>query len=787
MKKILVVLFLIAVNLVWGLSVYDVQYTTDPSGNSPYMDQNVTVTGIVTAVNWYSGGETSHFFISDPEGGEWKGVFVYNFDYTVELGDEVELDATVQEYYNMTELSSLTALTVISSGNQIPEPLVVTTADLAETEAYEGVLVQVNDITVTQDPNNYGEAYIDDGSGECQTDDAMYDYSPVAGDEYGFMRGMVDFSYDEYSINPRTADDLGYTGEPGYIEGVIFLEGGTGNVEDVEVTNGSITVNPDDGGEYIMEVPPGTYDVTASLASYAPQTITGVIVQEDQSTSDIDFTLYPQEEITIYDIQYTEDPSGDSPYAGQVVTVTGIVSGSGFSGDTNFFMCSDSGAYNGIYVYQFDTQVALGDEVTVTAEVQEYYNFTELSSVSSITINSSGNTIPEATEIATAELASSEAYEGVLVTVSNVEVITLPESSEYNEWYVDDASGQCQVDDGFGLTFPDMEIGDVFLSITGLVDYNFNEYGLNPRDLNDIETGQGPQIVDIYDIQFTEDASGDSPYIDQVVTVEGIVCATGFGGNNYFITSEEGGPWNGLYVYDDTNSPTAGDEVRITGTISEYYNFTELGDITSFETLNNGLELPNAELVSSENIADSESLESVFVCIQNAAVTQLPNDYNEWYVQDISGIECQIDDGFGIDTPEISIDDEFAMIYGIVDYSFDEYGLHPRNNDDIVTVGSDDNNLISADMNVLVSPNPFYANSSRGEIKISFTLEDPSNVTAEIYNLKGQKIAEIADDQYPAGSHTLKWQNTASMATSVYFYRIKTETSEAIGKFIIIN
>jgi len=31
------------------------------------------------------------------------------------------------------------------------------------------------------------------------------------------------------------------------------------------------------------------------------------------------------EQVSIYDIQFTEDPSGDSPYAGQEVTVTGIV------------------------------------------------------------------------------------------------------------------------------------------------------------------------------------------------------------------------------------------------------------------------------------------------------------------------------------------------------------------------------------------------------------------------------------------------------------------------------
>ena len=50
--------------------IYDIQNTTDPSGDSPYKDQaDVTTEGIVTA--FFS----NSYFIEDPAGGSWNGLF----------------------------------------------------------------------------------------------------------------------------------------------------------------------------------------------------------------------------------------------------------------------------------------------------------------------------------------------------------------------------------------------------------------------------------------------------------------------------------------------------------------------------------------------------------------------------------------------------------------------------------------------------------------------------------------------------------------------------------------
>ena len=62
-----------------------------------------------------------------------------------------------------------------------------------------------------------------------------------------------------------------------------------------------------------------------------------------------------------------------------------------------------------------------------------------------------------------------------------------------------------------------------------------------------------------------------SPLLEQVVTVEGVVtAATDY---SYFL-QDGSGPWNGVYIYDNTNLPAVGDHVILTGEVLEYYDLT---------------------------------------------------------------------------------------------------------------------------------------------------------------------------------------------------------------------
>jgi len=209
--------------LMSAVTVYEIQYTDDPSGDSPLNGQIVNVSGIVTANGYYSSTNSNRFFISDPEGGAWSGVFCFNWDYIVEVGDEVEFTAEVDEYNDFTELINLNNLTILSSGNSIPDPVEISTYELASEEAYEGCFVKVSMVEVTRTPDGYGQWFIDDGSGECQIDDGIYTYGTVhIGDEFFYVVGVVDYGYFEYSINPRSAADFIAMGEP-IIEDISIL------------------------------------------------------------------------------------------------------------------------------------------------------------------------------------------------------------------------------------------------------------------------------------------------------------------------------------------------------------------------------------------------------------------------------------------------------------------------------------------------------------------------------------------------------------------------------------
>ncbi|MBN2238848.1 MAG: carboxypeptidase regulatory-like domain-containing protein, partial [Dehalococcoidales bacterium] len=82
-------------------------------------------------------------------------------------------------------------------------------------------------------------------------------------------------------------------GEPpdfGFIEGIVTLSGGGGNVEDVVVTAGGQSVNPNDTGFYSIALYPGTYDVDAVLEGYYPDGEDNVVVTENNVTT-VDLTL----------------------------------------------------------------------------------------------------------------------------------------------------------------------------------------------------------------------------------------------------------------------------------------------------------------------------------------------------------------------------------------------------------------------------------------------------------------------------------------------------------------
>jgi len=181
------------------VSIYDIQYSTASPEDSPYMDQTVYTTGVVTAFK--PGG----FFIQDGVG-PWSGLYIYNNTFTVAPGDSILIQGKIVEYFNMTEMTQVAVLTVLGQ-TTVPAPTGISTAQV-NMEEYESVLVRVFNAECTNPNPGFSMWAINDGSGVAKVDTFFYDYpNPTLGVFYN-VTGPVMYSFSEFRIEPRNAGDV---------------------------------------------------------------------------------------------------------------------------------------------------------------------------------------------------------------------------------------------------------------------------------------------------------------------------------------------------------------------------------------------------------------------------------------------------------------------------------------------------------------------------------------------------------------------------------------------------
>ena len=180
-------------------TIYEIQFTENEDGTSDLVGERVQTSGIITAI--FNNG----FFMQDGEGA-WNGIMVNSSVEDAQLGQEITLDATVSEANNQTTLNEI-ANVVLGDINDLPAPVEITTNTVATDEAYEGVLVKVSNAICTNDSLGYGEWEIDDNSGPCRVDDMGYAFTPQLQTYYD-VTGVVNYSYSNFKLEPRDADDI---------------------------------------------------------------------------------------------------------------------------------------------------------------------------------------------------------------------------------------------------------------------------------------------------------------------------------------------------------------------------------------------------------------------------------------------------------------------------------------------------------------------------------------------------------------------------------------------------
>lgn len=375
-----------------GVTAYDVNDGTIAIG------EIVTLEGLVVTSPLTREGEG--FFVADPAGGAGSGLYVWGPSameaVSVLQGDEVTITGEIQDYYGWLELTIGNADDVQVTGEAaVPAPVDLGTGEGVDWSQYESVLVTLADQTITG-VDQYNTATL---SGGIDLDDGFVLMDHGCGGTYASVGGIVFYSYEEWSINPRTLDDLG-----------AFTGGGTsaGSVADVQQ---------------------GTACGSVSL--------TGLVV-----TSPVDF-----------------------------------------DGEDSMFFVQDAGggAYSGLAVFVpgAEVDVQVGDVVDVSGDVSEYYGFTELFVSDATTLVQTGGDAMPVSETLTAAPSDWEPYEGMLITLSDVEITG--EMTDYGQL---PTSYGILIDDLFVLT--NAEEGDVFSSVTGVLNYSYEEWNLEPRTASDL-------------------------------------------------------------------------------------------------------------------------------------------------------------------------------------------------------------------------------------------------------------------------------------------------------------
>ncbi|MBK8167339.1 MAG: T9SS type A sorting domain-containing protein [bacterium] len=301
-----------------------------------------------------------------------------------------------------------------------------------------------------------------------------------------------------------------------------------------------------------------------------------------------------------------------------------------------------------------------------------------------------------------------------------------------------------------------------------------------------------------------DSASQNNNFVNKILNIKGVVTAAGaaqLGAASKLIVQEplknpatKSYAFGGVLVYESNGlyQYFPGDSVEIGGHGEEYFGLTEMipHSPEAIRLVGFGQTLPPASRVRGNVLEDDrpisdgdgasgEAWESVWVQTWNAAVVDTTGlaQYREWLISD-SGSPS---DTLMVDTyaplayvPTVG---DVVTITGFMDYEFGTFKIRPFDDSYVTLTG-----LTAVDPNVptiekaggfrSIHPNPFNPST-----KISFVINKSDLVQLNVYNIRGEKVRTLVQDNLPATEYTLTWDGTddggKSVASGSYFARLR--------------
>jgi hypothetical protein len=177
---------------------------------------------IVSAGFTWSNTTQKSLFVQEPDGGPYSGIQVFVANTTgldVAPGDVVTVVGAYEEFFDMSqiEVTNASGVRVTGSGPApspalIADPAAIATGG-AMAESYEGVLVQVSDVTVLDDapdaPDEFGEFTI---TGDLRVNDLFFAFAdwtkPAIGTGFASITGVLNYDFANFKLEPRDPADL---------------------------------------------------------------------------------------------------------------------------------------------------------------------------------------------------------------------------------------------------------------------------------------------------------------------------------------------------------------------------------------------------------------------------------------------------------------------------------------------------------------------------------------------------------------------------------------------------
>ena len=521
-----------------SLSACQVQNGASP--NQPSTGASVTLKGVVALSDVFdlnSSGTIRAIFVADMPLAPYGGVLVtfpQDQNVSANAGDILDVTGTVQEFSSgavgsETRIQATavqgTGATESVSPLEVNDPSIL--VDETTGESYEGVLVQVRNVQVTNPDLGFGQFEV---TGGLVVDDTIFRYAAIEGEVIGSITGVVAYNAFEnggFRLLPRSADDVESTSRPtvtlgqlrdpnadGHIAPCGYCPGENSSCSASRVSLTQMVVVSDT--YYVASGPmfgffiadPTMVDADGRLTAHSG--ILATIKPQDDNVAENSYTFSQDE-----DFNFVGENA--APAIGDVINIVGA--NGGFCGMAQLSNVTDlvkvgsageAGMPTMPMAAQFDGAIADAADPRHPSRLQ--------GGRPAVTVEEGG---VERAEVAADDAV--ESWEGVLVELVNVDTesacVAYPYSSTTNNvgpymrdfgyWTV---SGGAEV----GILFDDIDFGgywknvafdttdrtcenltnkcedsraagQTFTSLTGIVNFSYGVYRVNPRSVADIQ------------------------------------------------------------------------------------------------------------------------------------------------------------------------------------------------------------------------------------------------------------------------------------------------------------